>query len=73
MEFFFYDLVYPDRGVIEINELFAPDLEGALCFLDGLFLDLHADSVDRPAHIRLRRKDVEEPLADYRMHFDIVA
>lgn len=73
MEFFCYDLLYPDSGVMDINELFAPDLETALSFLDGLFLDLHADGVDRPAQIRLRRRDVDEPLAEYAMHFDVVA
>ena len=73
MEFFCYDLLYPDSGVMDINELIAPDLETALSFLDGLFLDLHADGVDRPAQIRLRRRDVDEPLAEYAMHFDVVA
>lgn len=73
MERFCYDLIYPERGVIEINELFAPDLEAAVSFFDDLFLELHADAADRPAQIRLRPKNTDEPAVEYTMHFDGVA
>lgn len=70
MEFFRYDLIYEERGVVEINELITEDLDSASGFFDTLFLDLHAENTDRPEHIRLRRRDCDEPVALYSMHFD---
>lgn len=72
MEFFRYDLIYEHSGVVEINELIAEDVESACGFFDTLFLDLHAENTDRPEQIRLRRRDSDEPVAHFAMHFDAV-
>lgn len=72
LEFFRYDFIYEQRGVVEINELITEDLDSACGFFDTLFLELHADNTDRPEQIRLRRRNSDEPVAHYAMHFDAV-
>jgi len=72
MEFFHYDLIYPDTGEMEINALFAENVDVAVDFFDRLFLELHQEREHLPAQIRLRHRDSEETLATYDMHADAV-
>jgi len=70
MEIFHYDLIYPDKGEMEINALFAENVDVAVDFFDRLFLELHQEREHLPAQIRLRHPDSDDALATYDMHAD---